>query len=146
MNYDVEHTPVMGFTAGAFDLCHPGHVLLIRAARNQCDKLIVGLHTDPTIDRPYTKEKPVQSSYERYVQLSGLLREHDEIIPYDTEGDLLNMLNSLKPQLRFIGSDYYCAEFTGKDIPGIKNIYVNRSHTHSSTELRARLRERDNYE
>ena len=80
----------IGFTCGAFDLFHPGHVLMLAEAKEKCDWLIVGLHTNPNVERPDTKGKPIQSMYERWVQLRGC-RFVDEIIPYDTEHDLLNI-------------------------------------------------------
>jgi glycerol-3-phosphate cytidylyltransferase len=62
---------IIGFTCGAFDLLHAGHIAMLKECKEHCEYLIVGLHTDPTIDRPTTKNKPVQSIYERYLQLKG---------------------------------------------------------------------------
>lgn len=132
-----------GFTCGAFDLLHPGHLLLLEWARTRCDRLIVGLHTDPTIDRPTEKERPVQSVFERWLQLRAV-RYVDEIIPYDTERDLENLLASLNIQTRFLGDDYaYHKDFTGREIGakrGINVLYAPRHHLYSSTELRQRIR------
>ena len=131
-----------GFTCGAFDLLHPGHVHFIHEARKRCDFLIVGLHTDPTIDRPESKNKPIQSVFERYLQLDGLSCV-DLIVPYDTERDLVNMMATLDIQVRFVGSDYDGKKITGEDIcdqRGIEVSYIPRLHDFSSTSLRERLR------
>ena len=130
----------MGFTAGAFDLLHPGHVYLINECRKQCDYLIIGLHINPNTDRAL-KNKPIQSSYERYMQLSAL-RSVDKIIPYDTEDDLYNLLATQNIDMRFLGSDYVDRDFTGKDLCdqlNIKVLYIPRLHKYSSTELRQRM-------
>lgn len=131
---------IKGFTAGAFDLLHAGHVDMLRQARNNCDYLIVGLHTDPTIDRP-EKNKPIQSVYERYLQLSAC-KYVDKIIPYDTEEDLYNLLNTQSINIRFIGSDYKYKSFTGDNLCeelGIKIFFNNRNHNYSTTSLRKRI-------
>jgi len=131
-----------GFTCGAFDLLHPGHVHFIHEARKKCDFLIVGLHTDPTIDRQGSKNKPVQSVFERYLQLDGLSCV-DLIVPYDTERDLVNMMATLDIQVRFVGTDYNGKKITGEDIcsqRGIEVSYIPRLHDFSSTSLRERLR------
>lgn len=125
-----------GFTASAFDLLHSGHVAMLEEARNQCDYLIVGLHTDPTLDRP-SKNKPVQTTYERFMQLKAC-KFVDEIIPYDREEDLINMLQVVKPDIRFIGEDYIGKPFTGYELP-IKLIYTSRRHNFSTTNLRNRI-------
>jgi glycerol-3-phosphate cytidylyltransferase len=131
---------VNGFTCGAFDLLHPGHLHLLTKAQEECDYLFVGLHTDPSIDRP-EKNKPVQTTFERYMQLREV-RSIDQIIPYDTETDLFNILATLDIQKRFIGSDYMYKSFTGKNLCEDRNIeiiYVPRLHSWSSSELRERM-------
>ena len=131
---------VVGFTAGAFDLCHAGHVLMFKECREVCDYLIVGLHSDPTIDRPY-KNKPVMSLEERKIILSGI-KYIDEIIIYDTESDLVNLIKKVKPDVRVIGIDWKDKEFTGKDLIeklGHRIYYNSRGHNFSSTELRRRI-------
>lgn len=128
---------VRGFTASAFDLLHAGHVAMLEEARGQCDYLIVALHTDPTIDRPH-KNKPVQTSFERYMQLEGC-KFVDEIIPYDTEEDLINMLQVVKPDIRFIGEDYRGKSFTGNELP-IRITYTSRRHNFSTSDLRTRVK------
>jgi glycerol-3-phosphate cytidylyltransferase len=124
---------MIGFTCGAFDLLHAGHVVMLKEARKNCDWLVVGLQTDPSIDRQ-DKNKPIQSVYERYVQLSGV-KFVDEIIPYDTEQSLVDLLQSQEIDIRFIGEDYRDREFTGSDLP-IEVFYTSRQHSFSSTNLR----------
>jgi len=127
----------VGFTCSAFDLVHAGHVTMLQEAKSQCDYLIVGLHTNPQIDRPDTKSKPIQSTLERFLQLDAC-KYVDKIIPYDTEADLLNLLKVIQPDVRILGEEYRGVMFTGRelDIP----VYFNkRSHTYSSSELRKRL-------
>jgi glycerol-3-phosphate cytidylyltransferase len=130
----------IGFTCGAFDLFHAGHNILLRDCKLLCDKLIVGLHTDPTIDRSF-KNKPIQTMYERYIQLNNC-KWVDEIIPYDTEKDLINLLATTKINIRFIGEDYLGKKITGDALCeqlNIKVIYFNRIHNFSSSELRDRI-------
>ncbi len=128
---------MIGFTASSFDLLHSGHIAMLEEARKQCDYLIVGLHTDPTIDRP-KKNKPVQTTFERFIQLKGC-KYVDEIIPYDTEEDLVNLLQMVKPDVRFIGEDYIGKPFTGSDLP-IKLIFTSRRHNFSTSNLRRRVK------
>jgi len=134
---------ITGITFGAFDLLHAGHIAMLTEAKQNCDWLIVGLHTDPTIDRPHSKNKPVQSTFERYVKLSAI-RYVDNIIPYDTEQDLINMLSMLCIQKRFIGADYYQnKEITGLNICRVRDIqivFLERYHNFSTTELRERCK------
>ena len=131
----------VGFTAGAFDLCHAGHMLMFEEAREQCDYLIVGLHTDPSLDRPDHKNKPVMSVEERMIILRGI-KYIDEVITYDTEADLLKLLseNTLNIDVRILGVEYKEKPFTGRDLP--MPIYFNtRDHGYSTTELRSRVYE-----
>ena len=128
---------MIGFTCGAFDLLHAGHVVMLKEAKNNCDKLVVGLQTDPSIDRQ-DKNKPIQSVYERYVQLSGV-KFVDEIIPYDTEQSLVDLLQSQEIDIRFIGEDYRDREFTGSDLP-IEVFYTSRQHSFSSSSLRNKIK------
>ena len=133
---------VNGFTCGAFDLLHPGHLYLLKMASEQCDKLIVGLHTDPSFERP-EKNRPVQTTLERYIQLTSLSFVK-QIIPYDTENDLENLLSICKLDKRFIGSDYEGVNITGEDVcyqRNIKIIFIPRLHSWSSSGLRHRVRE-----
>ena len=101
----------VGITASCFDLFHAGHILMLQEAKEQCDRLVVALQTDPTIDRP-EKNKPVQSLVERYIQLEGC-KYVDTIIPYTTEEDLLNILQCYDWDVRIIGDEYYGKPFTG---------------------------------
>lgn len=130
-----------GFTAGAFDLCHAGHFLMFEEAKQQCDYLIVGLHTDPTLDRPDTKNKPIMSVEERMIILKGI-KYIDEVVTYDTEADLYNLLkeNKLGINVRILGVEYKDKPFTGHDLP--MEVYFNtRGHNFSTTELRGRVYE-----
>ena len=131
---------MIGFTCGAFDLLHAGHVVMLKEARKNCDWLVVGLQTDPSIDRQ-DKNKPIQSVYERYVQLSGV-KFVDEIIPYDTEESLIDLLKSQHIDIRFVGEDYRDRDFTGSDLP-IEVQYTSRQHSFSSSGLRKRIEENE---
>jgi glycerol-3-phosphate cytidylyltransferase len=140
MKYDTNKNCRVGFTCSTFDLCHCGHVSMLREAKSQCDWLIVGLQNDPTVDRP-TKNKPVQSIVERYIQLNALTYV-DEIIPYNTEKDLEDLLLTLPINVRILGDEYKEKEFTGKTIClklGIELYFNKREHAFSSTELRKRV-------
>lgn len=131
---------IIGFTCGAFDLFHAGHNILLRDCKRHCGKLVVGLQTDPTIDR-LAKNKPIQTIYERYTQLSNC-EWVDEIIPYETEADLLNLIATTPMDVRFLGEDYYDKSFTGEklcDEMNIKVLFMPRKHNFSSSELRKRL-------
>ena len=130
----------VGFTCSTFDLLHAGHILMLAESKSICDYLIVGIQSDPTIDRPDVKNKPVQSIVERYVQLSAV-KFIDEIIVYDTERDLEDLLMFLPITIRVIGEEYRDKSFTGKNIcedRGIKIFYNSRTHRFSSSELRQR--------
>ena len=130
----------VGFTCSTFDLLHAGHILMLAECKQICDYLIVGVQSDPTIDRPGVKNKPVQSIVERYVQLSAV-KFVDEIIVYNTEKDLEDMLMFLPISVRIIGEEYKDKDFTGKQIcddRGIKVWYNSRNHRFSSSELRQR--------
>ena len=105
----------VGFTCSTFDLLHAGHIVMLEDAKKQCDYLIVGLQTDPTIDRPDTKNKPIQSVYERWKQLNAM-KAVNEIIPYESEQDITNMCATLNLSKRFIGSDYTAKDITGIDV------------------------------
>ena len=128
----------VGITASCFDLFHAGHVLMLQEAKEQCDRLVVALQTDPTIDRP-EKNKPVQSVFERWVQLEGC-KYVDQIIPYSTEEDLLNLLSSQMTRIdvRIIGEEYKDKEFTGKYLD-MEIYYNSRRHNFSTTNLRKKL-------
>ena len=127
----------IGFTCSTFDLFHAGHIMMLKEARRQCEHLIVGLQSDPTIDRPDTKNKPVQSMFERFVQLDAC-KYVNEVIPYSTEKELLDILLSYPISVRIIGEEYEDKEFTGKQLP-IEIYYNKRRHSFSTTELRQRV-------
>jgi len=129
-----------GFTCSTFDLLHAGHILMLEEAKQHCDKLIVGLQTDPTIDRPDTKNKPVQSIVERQIQLEAV-EYVDYIFIYETEKDLMDLLTVLDIDIRFVGEEYKDKDFTGKQYcidNGIEIFYNSRKHRFSTTELRKR--------
>ena len=134
-------TNKIGFTCSCFDLLHAGHILMLEEAKQQCDYLIVGLQTDPTIDRP-EKNKPIQSVTERYIQLAAV-KYVNEIIPYATEQDLSNLLKALPIDIRIIGEDYRDKDFTGKDLD-IPLYYNKRRHKWSSTALRSKINDQNN--
>ena len=133
----------VGFTAGAFDLLHAGHILMLEECATKCDKLIVGLHLNPNTERP-EKNIPIQSIVERYIQLNAV-KFVSEIIPYETEKDLLELLTVLPLDFRFVGQDWRGKEFTGKDLDGRSHqiIYNNRSHNYSSSLLRTRIKKHE---
>ena len=128
----------VGIVASCFDLFHAGHILMLMEAKENCDRLVVALQSDPTIDRP-EKNKPVQGLYERYQQVESC-RYVDHVIPYDTEEDLYNLLAGYEWDVRFLGSDYYDrTDFTGVDLD-IPIHYCSRRHDYSSSGLRERIK------
>ena len=133
---------IKGFTCGSFDILHAGHALMLEECKKHCDYLIVGLQIDPSVDRP-SKNKPVQDLFERRTMLNAI-KWVDEIIEYDTEASLYQILNNLweldRIDVRIIGSDWKGKNFTGKDLP-IKTIFNSRNHQYSSSSLRKRIYE-----
>ena len=130
-----------GFVCSAFDLFHAGHLMMLKEAKAQCDYLIVGLQTDPTIDRPAEKNKPIQSVFERYEQLKAC-KYIDEILVYATEKDLVDILLSYPINVRILGNEYEHRDFTGRHecIERSIQFYFNkRDHSFSTTELRQRV-------
>lgn len=130
-----------GFTCSTFDLLHAGHVMMLREAKSVCDYLIVGLQVDPTIDRPNEKNQPVQTLVERYIQLASV-EYVDEIIPYQTEMDLEDILQMYPIDIRILGEEYREYDFTGKDIcraRGIELYFNKRDHRFSTSNLRHRV-------
>ena len=131
----------IGITFSTFDLLHAGHIAMLAEAKNYCDYLIAGLQTDPTIDRPDTKNKPIQSIVERQIQLAAT-RYVDEIVVYQTEKDLEDILLTLPINVRILGIEYAETDFTGKSIciqRGIELIFNSRDHSFSSSSLRKRV-------
>jgi len=130
----------IGFTCSTFDLLHAGHITMLEEAKHHCDYLIVGLQNDPTEDRP-EKNKPVQTIVERQIQLAAV-KYVDEIVIYNTEQDLIDLLLTLPIDVRVLGDEYKNKDFTGKDIAkqrGSKIVYNGRDHSFSSTSLRKRV-------
>lgn len=132
----------IGFTCSTFDLFHAGHMMMLKEAKSQCDYLIVGLQTDPTIDRPDTKNKPIQTLFERFVQLSSC-KYVDEIVPYSTEKELMDILLSYPIDVRIIGEEYKDAHFTGRELD-LEMYFNSRKHSFSTTSLRQRVQEAEN--
>ncbi len=131
----------IGITFSTFDMLHAGHVAMLAEAKNHCDYLIAGLQTDPTIDRPDTKNKPVQSIVERQIQLAAC-RYVDEVVVYQTEQDLIDLLLILPLDVRILGIEYQGKPFTGYDECHRRNIelvFNNRDHSFSSSSLRKRV-------
>ncbi len=130
-----------GITFSTFDLFHAGHVLMLEEAKKHCDYLIAAIQTDPTLDRPKKKNKPVQSLIERQIQVKAC-KYVDEIIVYSTEADLEELLLALDLDVRIIGVEYKDKNFTGNDIckqRDIKIVFNSRDHNYSTTELRNRI-------
>ena len=125
-----------GFVASSFDLIHPGYILMFQDAKTVCDYLICGLHSDPTIDRS-TKNKPIQSVEERKIVLESI-RYVDEIVVYDTESELYELLRLIKPDVRILGTDYINKKFTGDDLD-INIHWHKRNHDWSTTSLKRRI-------
>lgn len=137
----------IGITFSTFDMLHAGHIAMLAEAKNHCDYLICGLQTDPTIDRPDTKNKPVQSIVERQIQLAAC-RYVDEVVVYQTEQDLIDLLLILPVDVRILGVEYEDKEFTGKGEcyrRGIECIFNSRDHSFSSSSLRKRVVEAETF-
>ena len=129
-------TKIVGITFGSFDLCHYGHVVMFEECKQYCDYLIVGVQSDPSIDRP-EKNSPIQSHKERLGIVSSI-KFVDEVKPYDTESDLIKVLKEVNPDVRILGADHKGTEFTGHELP-IKYIFNSRDHGYSTSELRKRV-------
>ena len=133
----------IGITFSTFDLLHAGHIAMLSEAKNHCDYLIAALQTDPTIDRPGSKNPPVQTIVERQIQLSTN-RNVDEVVVYQTEKDLEDLLLILPVDVRILGIEYADKDFTGKQIcidRKIEIVYNGRDHSFSSSSLRKRVAE-----
>lgn len=133
----------IGITFSTFDLLHAGHVAMLAEAKNHCDYLICGLQTDPTIDRPDTKNKPIQSIVERQLTL-GACKFVDEIVVYSTEQDLIDIILTLPIDVRILGVEYEDTNFTGRNegaARGIHHVFNKRDHSFSSSSLRKRVAE-----
>ena len=140
MKLDYKDCGNIGFTCSTFDLLHAGHVVMLEEAKRHCDYLIVGLQIDPTLDRNH-KNAPIQSIVERQIQLSAI-KYVDEIVIYNTEADLEDLLLTLPINVKVMGEEYKGKDFTGKQIckdRGIKFVYNGRDHSFSSTSLIKRV-------
>tara|TARA_R100000664_G_C2748904_1_gene136317 strand:- start:1234 stop:1668 length:435 start_codon:yes stop_codon:yes gene_type:complete len=124
---------IIGFTAGNFDLLHPGYIYTFEEAKRHCDKFLVFLQRDPSATR-YTKYKPVIPLYERYRTLMSI-KYIDDVYIYQTEEELYELIKFWKPHVRILGEDYIGKSFTGDDLP-LKVIYTTRSHDWSTTKLK----------
>ena len=133
---------IIGLTASTFDLLHAGHVAMLREAKTQCEYLICALQVDPSIDRS-EKNPPVQTLVERWTQLDGV-KYVDEIIPYQSEKDLEDILQLYNLDIRIIGEEYKHGKFTGRAIcaaRGIEIYYNKRDHRFSTSDLRLRVQQ-----
>ena len=131
----------IGITFSAWDMFHAGHVAMLSEAKNHCDYLICGLQTDPTIDRPETKNRPIQSIVERQIQLAAC-RYVDEVVVYQTEQDLVDLLLILPVDVRILGVEYQHINFSGMEecgMRGIELVFNGRDHSFSSSSLRKRV-------
>jgi glycerol-3-phosphate cytidylyltransferase len=131
----------IGITFSTFDMLHAGHIAMLSEAKNHCDYLICGLQTDPTIDRPDTKNRPVQSIVERQIQLAAC-RYVDEVVVYQTEQDLIDLLLILPVDVRILGVEYQDKDFSGQHECYMRNIelvFNSRDHSFSSSSLRKRV-------
>ena len=131
----------IGITFSTFDMLHAGHIAMLSEAKNHCDYLIAGLQTDPTIDRPDTKNSPIQSVVERQIQLAAC-RYVDEVVVYQTERDLIDLLLILPVDVRILGVEYEQKDFTGRGEcydRGIELVFNGRDHSFSSSSLRRRV-------
>ena len=131
----------VGITFSTFDMLHAGHVAMLSEAKNHCDYLICGLQTEPTIDRPDSKNPPVQSIVERQIQLAAC-RYVDEVVVYSTEQDLVDLLLILPVDVRILGVEYQDKDFSGRwecEARGIEIVFNKRDHSFSSSSLRKRV-------
>lgn len=135
LNKPIEDVRI-GFTCSTFDLFHAGHIVMLQEAKTLCDYLVVGLLIDPTVDRPTTKNKPVQSAFERYIQLSSC-RYVDEVIPFSTEQEIIDIILTIQPDIRIVGEEYKGTDHTGIGLCPIH--YNKRKHSFSSSDLRNRV-------
>lgn len=130
---------IIGFTASTADLGHCGFLLMLKEAKNNCDFLIFGLLSDPTIDRPNIKNSPIETLFERWIRVTSC-KYIDMVIPFSTEKDLENMINVIKPHIRFVGEEYKDdLNHTGRNIPDVQIVYNERRHDWSSSSLREKI-------
>lgn len=134
----------VGFTCSCFDLLHAGHYLMLKDSKAQCDFLIVGLQTDPTLNEEYrlktggkNKNKPIQDYNERLIQIDGC-KYVDYIVKYESEDELYNIIKEINPDVRILGSDWNGKEYTGYDLPTHIHWH-HRDHDYSTSNLRKRI-------
>jgi glycerol-3-phosphate cytidylyltransferase len=142
-----EQGKVIGITFSQFDMLHAGHIAMLAEAKNHCDYLIAGLQTDASIDRPDSKNAPIQSVVERQIQLAAV-RYVDEIVVYQTEQDLVDLLLILPVDVRILGVEYKDKNYTGReegDMRSIRPIFNGRDHSFSSSSLRRRVVEAETF-
>jgi len=130
------HKDVVAFTAGNFDIIHPGYTATFEEAKRHCDKFIVFLHGDPSSTRN-TKYKPVVPYYDRYKMLMSI-KHIDEVYMYQTEEELLELMKTFNLDVRILGEDYLGKPFTGDDL-NHEVIYTTRSHEWSTTKFKNRI-------
>ena len=135
----MQKSKIIGITFGSFDLCHYGHVLMFEECKQYCDYLIVGVQSDPSIDRP-EKNLPIQSHEER-LGLVNSIKFVDEVKSYNTESDLVDILKEVNPDIRILGADHEGTKFTGYELSSIKTVFNSRDHGYSTSELRRRVYE-----
>jgi glycerol-3-phosphate cytidylyltransferase len=135
----MQKSKIVGITFGSFDLCHYGHVLMFEECKQYCDYLIVGVQSDPSIDRP-EKNSPIQSHEER-LGLVNSIKFVDEVKSYNTESDLVDILKEVNPDIRILGADHEGTKFTGYELSSIKTVFNSRDHGYSTSELRRRVYE-----
>ena len=123
----------LGFTAGNFDLLHPGYIYTFEEAKRHCEKFIIFLHRDPSLHRK-SKYKPVIPPWDRYKALMSI-KYIDDVYMYNDEDELLKLIKFWKPDVRILGEDYIGKGFTGDDLP-IDIVYTSRSHGWSTTKLK----------
>lgn len=128
----------IGYVCSSFDCLHAGHVAMLAESKAHCDFLVAGLLSDPTIDRPTTKNKPVQSMFERWVQLQAISYV-DLVFPFESEQDLYDSLLVIRPDIRFVGEEYQGLAFNGSNLSDIEIYFNKRRHSFSTTELRERI-------
>ena len=124
---------IVGFTAGNFDLLHPGYIYTFEEAKKHCDRFIIFLQRDPSKSR-FSKYKPVIPLYERYRALMSI-QYIDDVYTYQTEEELYELIKYFKPDIRILGEDYIGKRFTGDDLPP-RIIYTSRAHGWSTTKLK----------
>jgi len=128
---------IVGFIAGAFDLLHAGHILLLKDCKKYCDYLVVGLHYDPSVEREY-KNSPVESILERQIRLMGC-RFVDEVVVYNTEREMMTIVDNFDIDIRLVGGDHEFTDIKEKYL--IETKYIPRNHPYSSSKLRRRIQE-----